>query len=263
MRIQTNNFSIAYTDAGQGLPLLLVHGYPLCRRLWEPQIAGLADVARLIAPDLRGHGDSEVTPGPYSMELFADDLKALLDALGVSTPVALCGLSMGGYVAFAFYRKYAARVAGLVLTATRAAPDNPAARAARDQAIEQARQQGTAPIIEAMLPRLLAPENMLARPELLAQVRAILQRSSLQGVMGDLQALKERPDSTPTLAQIGAPTLLLAGAHDAIIPLQEMQAMQAAIPGSRLEIIPNAGHLPNLENPDAFNAALRRFLEAL
>ena len=263
MKIQIKQFSMAYTDAGQGAPLLLVHGYPLSRRLWEAQIAGLADVARIIAPDLRGHGDSEAVPGPYSMDLFADDLKALLDALGITQPVVLCGLSMGGYVAFAFQRKYAAHLAGLVLTATRPAPDSPEARLGRDQAMETARQQGPGAIIESMLPRLLAPVTVAERPDILAQAGAIMQRTSLEGILGDLQALKERPDSTPDLPRIRVPTLVLAGAQDAIIPVKEMQDMHAAIPGSRIEVIPNAGHLLNLENPGAFNAALRRFLEQL
>ena len=118
MNVQVNGFSMAYTSAGSGLPVVFVHGYPLSRRIWEPQASGLSDAARVLAPDLRGHGESQPVPGPYSMDLLADDLNAFLDVLGSVRPVVLCGHSMGGYVAFAFWRKYAARLAGLILTST-------------------------------------------------------------------------------------------------------------------------------------------------
>ncbi len=263
LNLHQRGFSMAYSEAGKGLPLLFVHGYPLNRRMWEPQLQGLADIAHVLAPDLRGHGESQAVPGPYSVDLFADDLAAFLDALGIHQKIVLCGLSMGGYIAFAFYRKYAARLAGLILTATRAAADTPQARLARDQSAELARQQGVNAIVDAMLPKLLAPVTYQTRPELVEQARQIMSAISLEALLGDLVALKERPDSTPTLAEIHIPTLLLPGAQDQIIPLQEAQAMHAAIRGSVLEVIPHAGHLPNLENPAAFNAAVRLFLNNL
>jgi pimeloyl-ACP methyl ester carboxylesterase len=254
---------MAYTDSGQGIPLVFVHGYPLNRQMWKPQVQGLSDVARVLAPDLRGHGESQAVPGPYSVDLFADDLAAFLDALGVRQKIVLCGLSMGGYIVFAFYRKYAARLAGLILTATRAAADTPQARLARDQSAELARQQGVHAIVDAMLPKLVAPATSQTRPELVERARQIMAATSLEGILGDLVALKERPDSTPTLAEITVPTLLLPGAEDQIIPLQEAKAIHAAIQGSVLEVIPEAGHLPNLENPAVFNAAIRAFLKSL
>ncbi len=261
INLPQRGFAMAYAQAGQGQPLLFVHGYPLTRRMWEPQLAGLANVARVLAPDLRGHGESQAVPGPYSVDLFADDLAAFLDALDIRQKVVLCGLSMGGYIAFAFYRKYASRLAGLILTATRAIPDTPQGRQARDQAMEQARQQGAAAIVDAMLPKLLSPAGFQSRPELVAQARQAMASSTVASILGDLAALKERPDSTPTLAQIAVPTLLLPGAEDQIIPLAEAQAMAAAIHGAWLQAIPGAGHLPNLENPAAFNAAVRDFLK--
>jgi 3-oxoadipate enol-lactonase len=263
MNINLDDFHMAYTDAGQGVPLLFIHGYPLSRQLWQPQVDGLADVARILAPDLRGHGDSSATPPPYSMELFADDLNAFLDAIGITQPVVICGLSMGGYVAFAFYRKYAQRMAGLILTATRAAADSLAARAARDQSAADARQKGVESIAEGMLPRLLSPRAFQEKPNLVTGLRKIMLSVSLEGVLGDLAGMKERPDSTPLLEGIRLPTLLLPGADDQIIPLQEAEAMRAAIPGARLQVIPNTGHLPNLENPVAFNQAVREFLKEI
>lgn len=263
MQISINNFSMAYTDEGQGLPVLFVHGYPLNRLMWQPQVDELSKIVRVIAPDLRGHGDSQAAPGPYSMEMFADDLNALLDALGITQKIVLCGLSMGGYAAFIFYRKYASRLAGLVLTSTRAAPDSTEARLARMQAANVAREQGLNAIVEGMLPRILSPKTYQTQPRLVEQVRAIMLKTSLEGVLGDLTGLRERPDSTPILAQISVPTLVLPGADDPIVPLAEAQAMHAAIPGARLQIIQDAGHLPNMENSAAFNQAMRKFLEKI
>ena len=258
--IKLHDFSMAYSENGEGRPLLFVHGYPLNRRMWQPQIDGLADMARVIAPDLRGHGDSQAVPGPYSMDLLADDLNALLDALHISQTVYLCGLSMGGYVAFAFYRRYAQRLAGLILAATRAAADSAQARASREQAAQTARQQGVAAIVEGMAAKMLSPQTAEQRPALAAQVKEIMLRTSLEGVLGDLEGMKERPDSTPTLSQITIPTLVIHGADDQIIPLAEAQAMQAAIPNAQMEVISGAGHLLNLEQAETFNAAVRGFV---
>jgi 3-oxoadipate enol-lactonase len=263
MYIQLKDFSMAYTDAGQGPPLLFVHGYPLSRGLWEPQIEALTDVVRILAPDLRGFGDSQSVPGPYSMELFADDLNAFLDALGIVEPVVICGLSMGGYVTFAFYRKYAHRVRGLVLTSTRAAPDSPEGMARRDQAAAEAIQEGVASVVDGMLPRLFAPQTLKNRPDLVERASAIMASASLQGVVGALNAMKERPDSTPILGRIAVPTLVVHGAEDSIVPLEEARQMADAIPGARIEVIPDAGHLLNLENPAAYNRVLRQFLGSL
>lgn len=262
MEIQLPHLRLAYSDAGQGQPLLFVHGFPLNRQMWQPQLEGLAQVCRVLTVDLRGHGQSQSGPGPYSMELFADDLEAFLTALQITQPIVLCGLSMGGYIAFAFFRKYASRLRGLILTATRAAADSPQARQGRDQMAELARQQGVEAIAESMLPRLLSPRTLQEKPELVAQVRHILQAISVETILGDLAALKDRPDSTPTLAAIQIPTLILPGAEDQLIPLSEAQTLHAGIPTAYMEVIPRAGHLPNLENPAAFNQAVRNFLEA-
>ncbi len=260
MLVHLPDLAMAYTDAGFGTPLLFIHGYPLNRQLWKPQIEGLSQEVRVLAPDLRGHGESQAISGPYSMDMFADDLNAFLDALGVNQPVVVCALSMGGYVAFSFYRKYPQRIAGLILAATRAAADSPEARIGRDQAISIASTKGISAITESMLPKMFSPQTYEQKPELVDQVRAIMNHTSLKGVMGDLIGLKERADSTSTLSEIKLPTLILAGANDQIIPLKEAQSMKASIPGARLVVIPDTGHLLNLENPEAFNNAIRDFL---
>ncbi len=258
-----NDVSMAYEDRGSGPPLLFIHGYPLSRALWEGQVNGLSDAARVLAPDLRGHGDSQTTSGTYSMELLADDCLRFLDVLHVSQPVVVCGLSMGGYVTFAFYRKYKDRVAGLILAATKAGADSLEGQANRDKAAATAREKGVSAIADSMLPKMLAAKTYEAKPDLVATVRRMMETTSLDGVVGDLMGMKERPDSTPLLAEIDKPTLILHGADDQLIPPKEGEAMHAAIKNSRLQLIPGAGHLLNMEQPELFNKAVREFVEAL
>jgi 3-oxoadipate enol-lactonase len=263
MRINSNNLSLDYSDNGNEIPLLLIHGYPLTQALWGPQITGLADVARVLAPDLRGHGGSDLGPGSYSMSVLADDCRAFLDTLGITRPVVLGGLSMGGYVVFEFYRKYPQRIAGLILAATRAGADSPEAKANRDKAATTAREKGVGAIVETMLPKMLSQKSSQTRPELVTRVREMMASTSLAAVVGDLTAMRDRTDSTSTLAQIEKPTLILHGADDQLIPPAEAQAMGAAIPNARLEILTEAGHLLNLEQPEAFNEAVRTFLSSV
>lgn len=261
MQIQVNNFSMAYSDQGSGTPVVLLHGYPLNRHIFDPQLEALSQQARVLTPDLRGHGDSQAVADPYSMDLLAQDVAALLDQLQITEPVILGGLSMGGYITFAFYRLFPERVKGLILTATRAAADTPTAREARQQAAQNARRQGVAAIAEAMLPKLLAPSSREQRPELVNAVRDIMLSTSLEGVLGDLAVMAARPNSTSTLPTIQVPTLVVHGAQDSLIPLAEAQAMQQAIPNAHLEVILEAGHLPTLETPEAFNQVVRQFLK--
>ena len=263
MRVQVGGINLTYEDRGAGLPLLFIHGYPLSRRIWEPQLEGLADEARLIAPDLRGHGDSDAMTGPYSMDLLADDCHDLLEALGVTAPVVLCGLSMGGYVTFAFYRKYPERVAGLILAATRSGEDSPQGKTNRDKAADLVRKGGASAIAESMLPKMLSPKSYVERPELVHNVWEIMQGTSLDGILGDLMGMKSRPDSTPGLRNIEKLTLILHGSDDQLIPPSEAMAMRGAIPGARLRLLQDAGHLLNMEQPQLFNKAIREFIREL
>jgi len=192
------------------------------------------------------------------MSVLADDCRGFLDALGITRPVVVGGLSMGGYVVFEFYRKYPQRVAGLILVATRAGADSPEAKANRDKAAATATEKGVGPIVETMLPKMLSPKSLQTQPELVARVRKMMASTSLAATVGDLTAMRDRADSTAMLAQIDKPTLILHGADDQLIPPAEAQAAGAAIPGAWLEILPDAGHLLNLEQPEAFNEAVRR-----
>ncbi|MCB9418649.1 MAG: alpha/beta fold hydrolase [Ardenticatenaceae bacterium] len=257
-----DDFTMAYQDTCDQMVLLLVHGFPLDSAMWEFQLQDLADVARVIAPDLRGHGRSDSVPGPYSMKLFSDDIAGLLDYLNVSEPVVVCGLSMGGYIALDFYRRYPERVAGLILTATRAGADSEEGKAGRDKSIAAVEAEGTEPVIAGMLPKLMAPDSY-EDDELVDFVKEIMEGTSVEGMIGALQAIRDRPDSTPTLGKIAVPTLIIHGENDQIIPIAEAEAMYRAIEEAEMVVVENAGHLPNLEQPDIFNDAVVDFLEEL
>jgi 3-oxoadipate enol-lactonase len=255
-RLTVNGVNLAVDARGDGPAILFIHGYPLDHTIWSAQLEAL-DGWRRIAPDLRGMGQSDAPDLGYSMATYASDLAALLDTLGVER-VVLCGLSMGGYVAFEFLRRWRDRVSGLVLIATRAGPDTAEGKRARDAAAAQAREGGAGVIADAMLPKMLAPG---APDALVARVHALIAATPVPGIVGALGAMRDRPDSTsllPTLA--GLPALVIAGGSDQLMPVSEMSAMAAAIPGARLAVAPGAGHLPTLETPSVVTDALRTFL---
>jgi pimeloyl-ACP methyl ester carboxylesterase len=263
MEIQLSDFRMEYEDQGLGAPVLLIHGYPFNHSLWDPQIKELQKTARLLAPDLRGFGGSDPVRGSYTMDLLAQDCHEFLNNIGVKQPVVVGGLSMGGYVALAFYRLFPERVMALLLTATRAAPDSAEAQAGRTKNVEVALELGAPAIAEAMLPRLMSPKTYSRQPDLVAFARDMMESASVEGIVGALLGMRDRPDSTPTLSQIDKPTLVMHGADDQIVPLKEAQAMQAAIRSSHLEVLPDAGHLLNLEQPELFNTALANFINSL
>ena len=263
MMNQSDDFTMAYQDSCDRATILFIHGFPFNSSMWEPQIEELADMIRVIAPDLRGHGQSDAVSGPYPMKLLAGDCARLLEHLSSSGPVVVCGLSMGGYVALEFYRQYPEYVDALILASTRAGADSAEGKANRERLAAAAREKGADAVVEAMLPNLLSPQTAEDDPELVEYVEEMMRSTSVEGIVGALMGMKERPDSTPTLADIDVPTLIIHGADDKIIPASEAEAMHAAIEDSELVIIDDAGHLPNLEQPDAFNDAIIDFLESL
>ncbi len=197
MEITINGVDIFTHTGGEGTPVLLIHGYPLDGSIWTPQIEGLSETTRIIAPDLRGHGKSTPAPGPYSMDLLAEDCVHLLDALEISEPVVVGGLSMGGYIALAFYRNYPKRVKGLILAATRAGADSPEGKAGRDAAAKLAQEMGSAAIAAAMLPKMFAPMTYENQPGLVASVQKMMTGTSVEGLVGDLAGMKNRPELEP------------------------------------------------------------------
>jgi 3-oxoadipate enol-lactonase len=261
MELVLPELQMIFEDHGSGTPLLLIHGFPLNREMWRPQLDGLAGTAHVIAPDLRGHGETPPSENVSTMDVLADDCLAVLEALGVDQPTVICGLSMGGYVSLAFYRRHRARVAGLILAATRAGADTAEGKANRDRMAAQVKEDGPQAVVNAMLPKMLSPSTYAANPDLVARVEAIMQKTSQEGMVAALIGIKERPDSTPLLSEITVPTLVIHGADDQLIPPSEAEAMHAAIKGSQLEIIQNAGHLLNLEQSPTFNQALIDFMQ--
>ena len=258
-RLSVNGVSLAVEQRGSGPGVLFIHGFPLDRGIWRHQLDTLTGFRR-IAPDLRGTGQSDAPDLGYSMSTYAEDLLALLDALGEGE-VVLCGLSLGGYIAFEFLRRWRERVRGLILMGTRPEADSAEGRRARDALIGRVREQGAIAAAEAMLPRFFSAQ---VPPEIIEQVRDMILRTPVPGIVGALSAMRERPDSTPLLETLtGVPTLVLVGAEDMITPPVIAQGMAAAIPGARLMEIPGAGHLPCVEQPVPTTRAILKFLQSL
>lgn len=252
---------LAVEVRGEGPPILFIHGFPFDRALWQHQLAALRKWKR-IAPDLRGAGGSTAPADGYSMARYADDLVAVLDAVGARDAV-VCGLSMGGYILFELLRRHADRVKAVILAATRAEADSEEAKRGRDELAVVAERNGQDAVAERLLPRLLAAATRAAQPELVDDVRAMIRRVPVPGIVGALRAMRDRPDSTGTLGAVRVPALVLVGSEDQITPPPVVQAMAAAIPGARLAVIPAAGHLAPLEQPLATSRALADFLESL
>lgn len=255
------DIEIGYDDVGNGIPVLFVHGFPHNRTLWAPQVNALVDRARCIAPDLRGFGETSAAP-PFTIDRYADDLAALLDVARVDRAV-IAGLSMGGYVAFAFWRRHRARVRAVVLADTRAGADSEAGTRKRRETIALARSRGAAAVADAMINGMVGKATREKCPEVAEQVHAMLASAPVDGIVGALEAMMARPDSTPTLAELDVPTLVIVGEDDALAPVRESAVMHDAIRGSRLEVLAGAGHVSNFERPAAFNHVLSEFLASL
>jgi 3-oxoadipate enol-lactonase len=261
-RLTVNGVALDVEVRGEGPAVLFIHGYPLDRSIWTHQLAAL-DGWCGIAPDLRGMGRSDAPDLGYSMETYAADLAALLDRIGVEE-VVLVGHSMGGYIAFEFLRRWRDRVRGLVLVDTRAEPDTPDGKKARDAAAATAREQGAEAIAEAMLPKMLGASTLAGAPATVERVRSLMAATPVPGIAGALGAMRDRPDSTPMLPSLaGIPTLVLVGDEDEAIPPAQSRAMADAIPGASLVVIRSAGHLPTLERPVETSDALLAFLQGL
>lgn len=257
------SLTIDFVDEGQGKPVVLLHGFPFSARMWRAQSAALKGKYRVIAPNLRGFGGTSAFDRAPSLEQMAGDVNALLDALGIREPVVLGGLSMGGYVAFAFARSYAARLRGLILADTRAEADSAEARANRDKTIAFAQGHSAGEVIDQMLPRLLSEHTRQHKPEVAAEARDIASAQTPAAMVPALKAMRDRPDSTPSLAKIVAPTLVIVGADDVLTPPSAAHSIAQGIRGAQLVTIPDAGHLSNMEQPESFNQAVKDFLSAL
>jgi pimeloyl-ACP methyl ester carboxylesterase len=255
---------LAYDDQGSGPPVVFLHGFPFNRSTWRVQVEGLRDSYRVIVPDLRGHGASKAPEGVYTIDEQAGDVVELLDALKITEPVVVAGLSMGGYVALALTLQHHERVRGLILIDTRAGADTPEAAKNRETSARTVEVNGTTShVIEGMLPRLFAESTRSRRPDLITQIRQVMESTAPRAVIGALRGMAIRPDRTADLARIHVPTLIIVGADDAITPPDESRKMAEKLSNAELVIVPEAGHLAPLENPRVCNEAILGFLGRL
>ena len=260
--------TIAYLDSAPGDTALrtyvLLHGFPIGANQWEPQMHSIPAGWRLITPDLRGFGGSTEMDSVSALSIadYAADVTDLLEELGIKKAV-VGGCSMGGYAALALFHSSPHVLEGLVLANTRAGADSPEARANRRNMLALVDREGPSGVAREMMPKLLGQTTRDTNTSVEATVRRLIKGQTPVGIRGAIHRMMHRPDSSPLLAQVSVPTLVITGAEDEMIPVEESQRMAAAVPGARLVILPRAGHLANLEQPEAFNEVLNSFLTAL
>lgn len=255
-----NGINLTWDDTGNGPPVLLIHGFPLCRMLWRPQAKALTAAGyRVLAPDLRGFGQSDAGSNTGSMEQYADDLIELLDHLGIEQVTAV-GMSMGGYVLFNLLERYPGRISAAVFAVTRSLPDDDAGRQRRRQLAQAALQQGPQAVADPFLELLFAPQTRIDRPRLAEEVYGWMVNSPTAGLTAGLLAMAQRRDATQLLGGIRIPALAIGAELDRAIPPEHSSMIAEAIHGCKLAVIPDAGHLVNLEHSGAFNRVLLEFL---
>lgn len=259
MQAQINGITLAFNDQGTGLPIIFLHAFPLNRTMWAKQEETLSSQFRVITIDLRGHGESDAPLWHYSLDQAADDVHGLLDYLSIRQAVFV-GLSMGGYILFAFYRKYAEYVKGLVLADTKAQADTDEGKQARFEMAQIAYKQGGRAIADVLIPKLLTSATIQTRSELVQCVRTMVEGNQVSGIAGDLMAMAERPDSIPLLKRITCPTQIIVGELDLPTPPTDAKLMTDKISNAHLAIIPEAAHLSNMEQPGLFNETVRSFM---
>ena len=264
MILNVGDVQIGVDDDGGGLPVVFLHGFPHDRSLWDQQRRALGPRVRCIAVDLRGFGESTMS-GPVTMDSYADEVAAVLDVLEIDRAV-VCGLSMGGYVAMALWRRHPQRVRALIFCDTKATADTVEGRAKRDATIQLAQTEGAATVAERQLPGMVGKTTRERQPEVATLMHQMMARQSVSAMVGALQAMRDRPDSVATLGTVSVPTLLVVGEEDALTPVSDAQAMLAALPAAlhaKLEIVAGAGHVSCVERPAAVTHVLADFLAAL
>jgi 3-oxoadipate enol-lactonase len=259
-RIRSGDAEIAYEVLGNGPPLVLLHPFPAHHGLWLPAAQSLISRYRVVLPDLRGHGDSESGDGPATMEKHASDLARVLDDAGVGRAI-FCGVSIGGYILFEFWRRYRGRVAALGLCCTRAQADTDEARNTRLKNADLVLERGTEWFVDLMAPKLLGKSTQEARPDLVADARRMMLQMSPQDIAQVQQGMAARPDSVTTLKTINVPALVVLGEEDTLIPLSDGELMRQHIANSRLAVIPKAGHFAVWEQPETVGKLIRQFVD--
>ena len=263
MKVEINGITLAYGDRGNGLPLILIHGFPLCRKMWRPQVEALSKAGcRVIVPDLRGFGESGLTGGTENMDIYADDVVALMDHLRIDKAV-VGGMSMGGYVLLNLLERYPERIAAPIFIVTKAGGDDDASKARRTALADACRTQGSMPVAEAFRNLLFAPETLTDSPELVAEVLGWMNATNPQGAADGLIAMRDRKDFTAQLGDINQPALVIGAEQDLAIPAENSSIIAEGLPDAELCILHGGGHMVNLEQPVAFNEAILEFLAEL
>lgn len=258
-----NQFSVGYDDEGHGDPLVLIHGHPFDRSMWQPQLQEFSRAGwRVIAPDLRGYGRSAVVPGVTPLGTFARDIADLLDRLGLDR-VVMGGLSMGGQIVMEFYRLFPQRLRGLILADTTPRAETAQGKITRNEMADRLLAEGMGPYADEVLSKMIAPHNIQALPAIAEQVLKMMRGTSPQGAAAALRGRAERPDYVDMLSNIAVPALVVVGADDEFTPVSEARLMADRIPDYTLAVIDGAAHMPNLERPQQFNTALAAFLKTL
>ena len=258
----SHDAEIFYEVTGDGPPLVLLHPFPVSHEFWKPLAPALAGRYRLVMPDLRGHGQSTAGDGPATMAKHTDDLRRVCDMAGIGRAV-FAGVSIGGYVLMEFWRQQRERVAGLILCDTRGGADTEEGRNNRLRAADDVEKHGPIPFIESMLPKLLGETTRRNRPDVVHAARRMMLQMTVQGIVAAQTGMAARSDSLPTLKTVDVPTLILVGTEDTLTPGGEAEVMHQHVSGSRLEIIPEAGHFAPFEQPETATRLLRGFLEPL
>ncbi len=261
MKVVVNKTRLNFIDVGDSgaIPVVLIHGFPLNHEMWNPQIDFLKRNFRAVVYDIRGHGDSDVEDGLYTIEFFVDDLIGLMDHLKIEKAV-LCGLSMGGYISLRAAERNPERLQALILCDTKAEADSNEAKLKRAASIRSIKDEGLGQFAESQVRSLLAPQTFNRSPTIVETIRKMILRNSPLGICGALLAMAGRTDTTVTLPKIKVPTLILVGEQDTLTPPPLSKAMYETIPNSKIHIIPEAAHLSNLENPSRVQQAFQRFL---
>jgi pimeloyl-ACP methyl ester carboxylesterase len=252
---------IAFDDVGSGLPVVFLHAFPLNRTMWDPQVTALVAECRCIAMDLRGLGES-ADAEPYSMDQYADDVVGLLDTLQIERAVVV-GCSMGGYVAFALWRRHRSRIRAFVFADTQVGADASATAERRRELMVIAGSQGSTAVANMQIAGLVGKTTRDKRPDIFDAMHRMMAQAPEPGIIGGLEAMIHRPDSTPDCATIDVPTLIVVGEEDVLTPPKEARRLHELIAGSRIEVLRHAGHLSNVERPAAFNTVVSEFLASL
>lgn len=255
---------IAWTDGGlhKGPPIIFIHGFPFNRSMWKPQLEALAKNYRVVSYDIRGHGQSDIGDGQYSLEFFVDDLILGMDHLKIKSAV-LCGLSMGGYIALRAVERHPDRFKRLILCDTKSGADSNEVKIKRAAAVRAVKKDGVKSFAEGFVKTVLTERTFKTKPNLVEFVSKMIQENSPLGISGALLAMASRTDTTAALAKMTLPALILVGEEDLLTPPSVSEAMMKSMPQATLHVIPEAAHLCNLENPDVFTERLLSFLETI